>query len=279
MARGAQLARSVDAIAAGCWPAPRPGWGEGGEWSGGAREARRVMGGARGAHWTWAQAPAPSFPRYTVAHPPSHDAQARHRPPAGVGVCGRGVWGARVAAAREQSRPAPPPPFDARTEGGQPPPRDVKLPRPHPRRDCGVCGVQSARAAACATRPPRVDALGRLATHPPAQAVPEIVDLVGDLRLELTYDGSLAVENGTTLGPDATMEEPEVRIGAAAGSYTLMAVDPDAPTPGHPKFRSYLHCERARVERGQGGEQGGLWRRRRARALRAYPPSLARSQG
>jgi phosphatidylethanolamine-binding protein (PEBP) family uncharacterized protein len=38
----------------------------------------------------------------------------------------------------------------------------------------------------------------------------------------------------------AGLQEPEVKV-SPQGTYTLMLVDPDAPSPHAPKYRSWLH--------------------------------------
>lgn len=64
---------------------------------------------------------------------------------------------------------------------------------------------------------------------------------VGDKpELHVTY-GSLRIENGQVLNPDDLLNEPDVSIAAKDGTYTLMMVDPDAPKPTTPKYRSWLH--------------------------------------
>jgi protein FLOWERING LOCUS T len=41
------------------------------------------------------------------------------------------------------------------------------------------------------------------------------------------------------LNPDLLVDEPDVEIGGS-GTFTLMVVDPDVPTPHKPKLRSWL---------------------------------------
>ncbi|KAL4447834.1 hypothetical protein ABPG75_005053 [Micractinium tetrahymenae] len=74
------------------------------------------------------------------------------------------------------------------------------------------------------------------------KAVPEIVDEVTDsAQFEIKY-GTLPVENGMLLqaADNVLLEEPEVLI-KTPGTYTLLMVDPDAPSPHSPKHRSWLH--------------------------------------
>lgn len=61
-----------------------------------------------------------------------------------------------------------------------------------------------------------------------------------DAELIIKY-GSLRIENGQTISPDELLSEPEVEIKPKNQTYTLMLVDPDAPAPNTPKYRSWLH--------------------------------------
>lgn len=73
------------------------------------------------------------------------------------------------------------------------------------------------------------------------KAIPEIVQEVGDSpRLSLRF-GSITLENGMSLNPSELMHEPDVQFIDADGTYTLMMIDPDAPTPHAPKYRSWIH--------------------------------------
>ncbi|CAJ2672169.1 unnamed protein product [Trifolium pratense] len=60
--------------------------------------------------------------------------------------------------------------------------------------------------------------------------------------LVVTY-GNRTVTNGRELKPSQVANQPQVSIGGNDPStfYTLIFVDPDAPSPSHPRFREYLH--------------------------------------
>jgi phosphatidylethanolamine-binding protein (PEBP) family uncharacterized protein len=58
-------------------------------------------------------------------------------------------------------------------------------------------------------------------------------------QLHVKY-GKHTVDNKRELSVDETQDEPEVEI-KGDGTYTLLMVDPDAPSPGDPKFRNFLH--------------------------------------
>lgn len=73
------------------------------------------------------------------------------------------------------------------------------------------------------------------------KAVPEILDEVGDsAKLEISYGKSNKIENAMTISPDDLIDEPEVKV-SPLGTYTLIVIDPDAPSPHAPKYRSWLH--------------------------------------
>jgi hypothetical protein len=54
--------------------------------------------------------------------------------------------------------------------------------------------------------------------------------------------------------PVSALQEPEVSI-STPGTYTLLLVDPDAPSPHSPKYRSWLHW----MVRAQSMGPGGGW--------------------
>ncbi|XP_042517052.1 protein HEADING DATE 3A-like [Macadamia integrifolia] len=62
------------------------------------------------------------------------------------------------------------------------------------------------------------------------------------LSLRVTY-GSREVSNGCEFKPSAVVNQPRVEIGGndLRTFYTLIMVDPDAPSPSHPTLREYLH--------------------------------------
>lgn len=64
---------------------------------------------------------------------------------------------------------------------------------------------------------------------------------VGDEAELIIKYGSLQIENGQTISPDELLSEPTIEIFPKSHTYTLMMVDPDAPAPTTPKYRSWLH--------------------------------------
>ncbi|OVA11715.1 Phosphatidylethanolamine-binding protein PEBP [Macleaya cordata] len=85
----------------------------------------------------------------------------------------------------------------------------------------------------------------------PRQRDPLVVGgVVGDvldpfnrsITLKVTY-GSRDINNGCELKPSAVVNQPRVEIGGddLRTFYTLVMVDPDAPSPSDPNLREYLH--------------------------------------
>ncbi|THG06768.1 hypothetical protein TEA_014108 [Camellia sinensis var. sinensis] len=63
------------------------------------------------------------------------------------------------------------------------------------------------------------------------------------ISLRVTYS-SREVTNGCELRPSQVVIQPRVDIGGddLRTFYTLVMVDPDAPSPSDPNLREYLHC-------------------------------------
>lgn len=62
------------------------------------------------------------------------------------------------------------------------------------------------------------------------------------IGLRVTYN-SREVSNGNDLRIAQVANQPRVEIGGddLRTFYTLVLVDPDAPSPSHPNLREYLH--------------------------------------
>lgn len=74
--------------------------------------------------------------------------------------------------------------------------------------------------------------------------VPDVVDkLPPQGGLEVKYPVGVAVANGNELTPTQVKDEPTVvwEPKQETPLYTLLMVDPDAPTRSDPKYREILH--------------------------------------
>lgn len=75
-----------------------------------------------------------------------------------------------------------------------------------------------------------------------AQIIPDVVDgieISGDVMLTVKY-GESEVINGMSLTPQQAANAPIVEI-LGQDLYTLVMVDPDAPSPQNPSVREWLH--------------------------------------
>ncbi|KAG4952261.1 hypothetical protein JHK84_045585 [Glycine max] len=64
------------------------------------------------------------------------------------------------------------------------------------------------------------------------------------IPMRVTYNNR-DVSNGCEFKPSQVVNQPRVNIGGddLRNFYTLIAVDPDAPSPSDPNLREYLHWE------------------------------------
>nr|BAG72301.1 Hd3a [Oryza rufipogon] len=75
------------------------------------------------------------------------------------------------------------------------------------------------------------------------RVVGDVLDaFVRSTNLKVTY-GSKTVSNGCELKPSMVTHQPRVEVGGndMRTFYTLVMVDPDAPSPSDPNLREYLH--------------------------------------
>uniref|UniRef100_A0A7N0U6K0 Flowering locus T n=1 Tax=Kalanchoe fedtschenkoi TaxID=63787 RepID=A0A7N0U6K0_KALFE len=63
------------------------------------------------------------------------------------------------------------------------------------------------------------------------------------ISLRVTYNKAREVSNGCELKPSQVVNQPRVDVGGYdfRNFYTLVMVDPDAPSPSDPNLREYLH--------------------------------------
>ncbi|KAG1327578.1 protein HEADING DATE 3A [Cocos nucifera] len=75
------------------------------------------------------------------------------------------------------------------------------------------------------------------------QIIGDVLDpFVRSANMRVVYNGK-ELTNGTGLRPSAVANEPWVEIGGydQRRLYTLVMVDPDAPSPSNATYREYLH--------------------------------------
>lgn len=72
--------------------------------------------------------------------------------------------------------------------------------------------------------------------------IPDIIDNKPEAIAHVTYAGDVKVSLGKELQPKQVKDQPEISWNADDGSlYTLLMVDPDAPSRETPTFREVLH--------------------------------------
>ncbi|XP_037821554.1 protein D3-like [Lucilia sericata] len=72
--------------------------------------------------------------------------------------------------------------------------------------------------------------------------IPDVIDNEPKDMVEITFNGGLKVNMGNELQPKQVKDKPEVSWKAEQGSlYTLLMVDPDAPSHKNPIRREVLH--------------------------------------
>ena len=72
--------------------------------------------------------------------------------------------------------------------------------------------------------------------------VPDTLDAVPPSLVAVEYPGGLKLETGAVLTPTQVKDVPVVTWGGEEGGlYTLMLIDPDAPSRADPKWRHWLH--------------------------------------
>ncbi|KAF5300296.1 hypothetical protein FQA39_LY11153 [Lamprigera yunnana] len=74
------------------------------------------------------------------------------------------------------------------------------------------------------------------------EVVPDVIDKVPPAVLNASYAGGVKVDDGSELTPTQVKDAPKVEWTADSNDfYTLVMVDPDAPSKKDPKSREWLH--------------------------------------
>ncbi|KAK9227283.1 hypothetical protein WN943_012332 [Citrus x changshan-huyou] len=77
------------------------------------------------------------------------------------------------------------------------------------------------------------------------RVIGDVVDMFTPATEMTVHYGTKQVANGCEIKPSASADKPSVQIHAPAPAssnlYTLVMVDPDAPSPSEPRYREWLH--------------------------------------
>ncbi|KAI4316033.1 hypothetical protein L6164_024051 [Bauhinia variegata] len=77
-----------------------------------------------------------------------------------------------------------------------------------------------------------------------ARVIGDVLDpFTRSINLTVTYRGNREVTNGCEFKPSQVVNQPRVDVGGddMRTFFTLVMVDPDAPSPSDPSLRDYLH--------------------------------------
>ncbi|KAK9886314.1 hypothetical protein WA026_015825 [Henosepilachna vigintioctopunctata] len=74
------------------------------------------------------------------------------------------------------------------------------------------------------------------------EVVPDVIDVVPELTVEVNYPSGVKVDFGNELTPTQVKDVPNVKWNADLNAlYTLCMTDPDAPSRKEPTFREWHH--------------------------------------
>nr|QNM36891.1 MOTHER OF FT AND TFL1 [Litchi chinensis] len=91
------------------------------------------------------------------------------------------------------------------------------------------------------------------------RVIGDVVDMFNRVTEFTVRYGNKQVANGCDIKPSASANEPRVQILApplSSNLYTLVMVDPDAPSPSEPKYREWLHWIVVDIPEGSDATQG-----------------------
>ena len=123
--------------------------------------------------------------------------------------------------------------------------------------------LASAFAATSTTAAPMaaVDTTALVEAAKAARVTDIVSDLDLTLRITVKFPGAAqGITGGQRLAPSATAEEPSVMLEDAKSDklYALLLVDPDAPDPAAPTYRSFLHWLVVDIPGSKGEASSGL---------------------
>ncbi|WCJ26918.1 PEBP (phosphatidylethanolamine-binding protein) family protein [Euphorbia peplus] len=76
------------------------------------------------------------------------------------------------------------------------------------------------------------------------KVIGDVLDMYNPVAEFSVHYGAKQVANGCEIKPSAAVQMPHVRVNGSrlnSNLYTLVMVDPDAPSPSEPKWREWLH--------------------------------------
>ncbi|XP_045465982.1 phosphatidylethanolamine-binding protein homolog F40A3.3-like [Harmonia axyridis] len=74
------------------------------------------------------------------------------------------------------------------------------------------------------------------------EVVPDVIDVVPDQGIEISYPSGVKVDFGNELAPTQVKDVPTVKWAADSSTlYTLCMTDPDAPSRKEPQYREWHH--------------------------------------
>nr|ABP02016.1 flowering locus T-like 2 [Oxybasis rubra]AOM81058.1 flowering locus T-like 2 protein [Oxybasis rubra] len=81
-----------------------------------------------------------------------------------------------------------------------------------------------------------------ISTHSGVAGIEDVLDPFDScVTLRVSYNNR-TVTTGGEFSPSQVVSQPRVEVGGDLGTfYTLVMVDPDAPSPSNPHLREYLH--------------------------------------
>jgi len=90
------------------------------------------------------------------------------------------------------------------------------------------------------------------------QVIPEVIDVQPKASIKVDYNSGVAAQQGNELKPTQVKDQPRFTYEAKPDDhYTLVMVDPDAPSRKEPKLREILHFMVANIP-GQDVDKGDV---------------------
>eukprot|EP00257_Ricinus_communis_P019229 XP_015578156.1 protein MOTHER of FT and TFL1 [Ricinus communis] len=91
------------------------------------------------------------------------------------------------------------------------------------------------------------------------KVIGEVLDMYNPVAEFTVHYGSKQIANGCEIKPSAAVQMPRAQILGSRltpSLYTLVMVDPDAPSPSDPKWREWLHWIAVDIPEGSDATKG-----------------------